>query len=755
LDAFRIANRAVAAALRARNAEDEPSWRAFQLAFLLLNLPGLANPSDPNRATVDLLFFPTGGGKTEAYLGLAAFAIVLRRLRNPQHEGRAGAGVAVIMRYTLRLLTLDQLGRAAGLICALELERRKNASRYGVWPFEIGLWVGKAATPNQMGRKGDKSDDTARTKVRRYKADPKSNPIPVPIEECPWCRKLFEPRSFELVPNEDAPKELRISCSNLACPFSTGSGLPIVAVDEPLYRRLPAFVIATVDKFASLPWNGSSGMLLGGAERFDADGFGGPIGPANGTRLEHPLPPPDLIIQDELHLISGPLGTIAGLYETVIEGLCLRGSGASVPRPKIVASTATVRHAHDQIQALFGRASSRIFPPPGPDRRDSFFAQTISADKTPARLYVGLAAPGRNPKVLFRRAWAAVMGATQRAYEQAGGKKNPNNPADPYTSVLGYFNALRELGGARRILEEEVQATLKSFGSRKRYGETEGLFRDRLKFTEVLELTSRVSTAKVAEARRKLGCTIASDEHVDCAIATNMISVGLDIPRLGLMVVFGQPKTHSEYIQATSRVGREDAKPGLVLTLLNVHKPRDRSHYERFRHYHETFYRSVEASSVTPFSARALDRGLAGALVGYARHVLREMTPSSAAERIATHRGALEERLQRIFLDRVREQPGMTNEERAEVLRSVQERLGHLLDAWVRVVDGYQSTGVATKYQQYEDSLAKPLLREMLDKEFESLDHREFRVNRSMRDVEPSVNVFVRTLSAMNQTRNA
>jgi ATP-dependent helicase YprA (DUF1998 family) len=214
--------------------------------------------------------------------------------------------------------------------------------------------------------------------------------------------------------------------------------------------------------------------------------------------------------------------------------------------------------------------------------------------------------------------------------------------------VLGYFNALRELGGARRILEEEVQATLKSFGSRKRYGEAEGLFRDRLKFTEVLELTSRVRPTKVAEARRKLGCSIASNEHVDCAIATNMISVGLDIPRLGLMVVFGQPKTHSEYIQATSRVGREDTKPGLVLTLLNVHKPRDRSHYERFRHYHETFYRSVEASSVTPFSARAFDRGLAGAFVGYARHVLREMTPSSAAERIAAHRAALEERLQRI-----------------------------------------------------------------------------------------------------------
>jgi hypothetical protein len=138
LDAFRVANRAVARALRKRLDIESPRWHAFQLAFILLNLPGLADPRDPNRAMVDLLFFPTGGGKTEAYLGLAAFAMVLRRLRHAGEKGRAGAGVSVIMRYTLRLLTLDQLARAAGLVCALELEREKNAARYGEWPFGLG-----------------------------------------------------------------------------------------------------------------------------------------------------------------------------------------------------------------------------------------------------------------------------------------------------------------------------------------------------------------------------------------------------------------------------------------------------------------------------------------------------------------------------------------------------------------------------------------------------------------------------------------
>src|SRR5439155_19653589 len=239
-----------------------------------------------------------------------------------------------------------------------------------------------------------------------------------------------------------------------------------------------------------------------------------------------------------------------------------------------------------------------------------------------------------------------------------GGHKNEQNPAGPYMTVLGYFNSLRELGGARRILEEEVQNTVKSYGIRKRVGEERGLFQDRKNFSEVVELTSRVSTDKVADARRRLGVGFHDiKQRVDCAIATNMISVGLDIPRLGLMAVLGQPKTHAEYIQATSRVGRTDDRPGLVLTLLNFHKPRDRSHYERFRHYHETFYRSVEVGSVTPFSARALDRGFAGALIALARHSRPQLTQPRGAEHVGATRVELEQLLRRAFRERVEQQP--------------------------------------------------------------------------------------------------
>lgn len=747
LDAFRVANRAVARALRKRLGVEKPRWRAFQLAFLLLNLPGLADPKAPDREIVDLLFFPTGGGKTEAYLGLAAFTMVLRRLRHPDEDGVAGAGVSVIMRYTLRLLTLDQLGRAAGLICALELEREQAPSRYGTWPFEIGLWVGKAATPNILGRKGDGRSDSARSKVNQFKNDPKSKPSPIPLENCPWCGARFQPGSFSLEPNSDQPRNLRIVCTNFECDFTRDRALPIVAVDEPIYRRLPAFLIATVDKFASLPWVGTSGVLLGGADRCDASGFYGAAEPGQGRRMAALLPPPDLVIQDELHLISGPLGTMAGLYEAAIEALCVRDIDSRVIRPKIVASTATVRRAQDQIQALFARSLTQVFPPPGPDRRDSFFARTVPASQTPARLYLGIAARGRNPKVVMRKAWLALMGAAERAYRDAGGHKNELNPADPYMTVLGYFNSLRELGGARRILEEEVQNTIKEYGKRKRIGETPGLFQDRRTFSEVVELTSRVATDKVAEARRRLECKFHDAQRVDCAIATNMISVGLDIPRLGLMMVLGQPKTHAEYIQATSRVGRDDARPGLVVTLLNIHKPRDRSHYERFRHYHETFYRSVEVSSVTPFSARALDRGFAGALVALARHTEGVLTPPQGVEQVGQVRSELERRLLDAFLERVRQQPLGDEAEREERLRTVQNRVVDLLDAWRTIVEDYHQAGVSIQYQRYELKQPRPLLREMLEKSFDSEHQRKFRTNRSLRDVEPEVNLYLKELS--------
>ena len=754
LEAFRLANKVMAESARRRLGVMQgkpakgvqPAWRPFQLAFLLMNLSGIAQPENEDRQGVDLLFFPTGGGKTEAYLGLAAFTLTLRRLRNP---GIGSAGVSVLMRYTLRLLTLDQLSRAATLVCALELERRQDVTKLGEWPFEIGLWVGRAATPNRMGRKGDNDPESARLRTLRFMNDDR-RPSPIPLEECPWCGTKFKGISFRLLPNSDEPEDLRISCVNRECPFSRGVNLPIVAVDEPIYRRLPCFIIATVDKFAALPWTGPVGAFFGRVQRYDARGFYGPCDPIQGTKLPGArLLPPDLIIQDELHLISGPLGTLVGLYETALDELCVIDRDGHQVRPKVVASTATVRRAETQIRALFNRRMVDIFPPPGPDRRDSFFARTVPTSESNARLYVGVAAQGRSQKVAMLRVYLALLGASQKWYSRLRKDQGKPESADPYMTLVGYYNSLRELGGARRLIEDEIRNRLAGYSSRKRVAETEGLFDDRQIGYEPVELTSRVTTAEVAEARRRLSVPFTDKTRVDVAIATNMISVGIDITRLGLMVVFGQPKTSAEYIQATSRVGRDPDRPGLVVTIFNVHKPRDRSHYERFAAYHGTFYRSVEATSVTPFSPRALDKGLAATLVGLARQGCQPMTPPRGAMEILNERTRLDFVIQALA-ERAYSHSDLLPEEAERLRQRVRERAIDLMDEWAKIAQDYQKVGTGLQYNPVEAGAAKQLLYDFLSPEVRNLppEHprMKFRANRSLRDVEPNVNLWVRTL---------
>jgi hypothetical protein len=758
LEAFQLSNRAIAMAIRQRICHDrddktpeevdQPKWRPFQLAFIVMNLCGTADGKHPDRSTVDLLFFPTGGGKTEAYLGLASFALFLRRLRDPSIRS---AGVTVLMRYTLRLLTLDQLGRAATLICAMEKLRQADVEKLGPWPFEIGLWVGQSATPNRMGRKGENNSYTARSRTIAYLNDTGRKPSPIPLENCPWCGWKFSKNSFKLLPNNDVPTDLRVACIHRKCEFHVrskgagrGKGLPILAVDEPIYRRLPCFIIATVDKFANVPWVGEAGGLFGRVDRYDDDGFYGPASPGKGRALGGQLPPPSLIIQDELHLISGPLGTMVGLYETAIDALASDQLGGDSPRPKIVASTATVRRAERQIRGLFGRDAVEVFPPPGPDRRDSFFAITVSQKEANPRTYVGVAAQGRNLKVVLLRTLLALMASAQRQWKDAGGDKADKNPADPYMTVLGYFNSLRELGGSRRIVEDEVSARLRDYAwRRQRPGIPNELFENRPRVLEPRELTSRVSTNDVADTKRRLALSHSDKDHLDVALATNMISVGLDITRLGLMVVLGQPKSASEYIQSTSRVGRDDERPGLVVTLLNLHRPRDRSHYERFAAWHESFYRAVEATSVTPFSPRAIDRGLAGVTVALARHGLPQMTAPRGAMEIAKHRSDLDF-VARILSERAAGHDKELGNTESEALRTkVRDRVYGLLDAWERVLEHKQSL----QYQREVGGAVPPLLHDPLSKELarETRDAQMFKAGRSLRDVEPTVNLWLRT----------
>jgi hypothetical protein len=655
------------------------------------------------------------------------------------------------MRYTLRLLTLDQLGRAATLVCVLELLRQEMPKKLGEWPFEIGLWVGQGATPNIMGKKGDGNEFSARARTTAFQNDSKrKSSSPMPLENCPWCGTKFTATSFKLLPNSDEPTDLRVFCDSRGCEFHARRqtrGLPILSVDEPIYRRLPAFLIATVDKFANLPWVGDTAGLFGKVARYDKEGFYR-ASKANGQVLSAPLLPPDLVIQDELHLISGPLGTVMGLYETAIDALSAPTVGAEGGRPKIIASTATVRRAERQIRALFGRSSGvDIFPPPGPDRRDSFFARTVNPSEKNPRTYVGVAAQGRSNKVVLLRTYLALMSAAQKAWRDAGGEKNPNNPADPYMTLLGYFGSLRELGGSRRIVEDEVVSRLRDYSQRRQRNGLPSFLADRPNVTEPSELTSREPTYNVADTKRRLALSFADKERLDVALATNMISVGLDISRLGLMVVLGQPKTASEYIQATSRVGRDDERPGLVVTLLNLHRPRDRSHFERFSAWHESFYRAVEATSVTPFSPRAIDRAVAAVVVALARLGHSGMTDPRGAFQITKLRQQLAY-VSEVISRRAEAHDIELDQTEAEALRvSVKARVESLLDDWERLAKAKTDL----QYQR-EIGGAPPLLFDPLDPELgrQTKEAQQFKAGRSLRDVEPAVSLWLQTQDSLS-----
>jgi hypothetical protein len=568
--AFRLANQAILVQRGWSHPDESPMvWRPFQLGFILLTLESLADATHSDRGVADLLWFPTGGGKTEAYLGLIAFLLFYRRLK----YGDRGAGVCTIMRYTLRLLTIQQFQRAAALICACDAIRLGYFlpslidSNFGDIPFSLGLWVGKDSTPNNVQAAAESlAQDEAPNRPDqlkycpmhpqarlRWKAIESRNTVyaTCPIPDCIWH-------------NQDSP-------------------VPVFTMDTDIYNKCPSLVLGTIDKFAQV------------ARRKEARSLFGNFGQYR---------PPDFIIQDELHLIAGPLGTVAGLYEIAFDELCtIDGCG-----PKVIASTATIRQASSQIRALFNRQTC-LFPPPILDAGNSGFA--IETDKAPGRLYLGITTAGRSAKFTLQAVAASVLQA-------ASSELLTDENRDDYWTTVTYFNSLRELGGALVLMQDDVVKSMKNIA--KRRNET---LRD---VNEPQELTSRVSQTEIKDVLENLNRSFDDDGCYDIVLASNMISVGVDVPRLGVMLVNGQPKGIAEYIQATSRIGRRsDSSGGIVLTLYNNAKARDRSHYETFRTWHSALYREVEASSVTPFAPRSREKALHAVLVIMARHLIENL----------------------------------------------------------------------------------------------------------------------------------
>jgi hypothetical protein len=434
-----------------------------------------------------------------------------------------------------------------------------GTARLGRTPVGIGLWVGAAATPL-----------TLKDALGLGPGDPST---PKQLMKCPCCGVELDWRITR--------QQSTVQCVSSAetCAYAaSGPQLPVWTIDEEVYRYAPSLLIGTVDKFAQIVRKTQTGILFG---------------------QRTATAPPDLIIQDELHLISGPLGSMSGLYEVAVDELCRRGS----IRPKIIGSTATIRRAADQCRALFDRDTYQ-FPAPGLDANDSGFATTDYSK--PGRLYVGVTTAGRSATYMLQ-AMAAVL--LQAATHSA----DTQEERDYYSTLVLYFNSLRELGRALVLVQDDVPVSIRQYAGRR--GEAPRIVR------EPAELTSRVPSSEIRDMLARLDCAIGEPDAVDLLLASNMISVGVDISRLGLMVVNAQPKTLSEYIQATSRVGRGNV-PGVIVTMYNATRARDRSRYETFETWHRCLYRDVEATSVTPFASRAQDRALHAVLVALVRHLV-------------------------------------------------------------------------------------------------------------------------------------
>lgn len=653
-----------------RNADDKlfsktesAGWRAFQLAFILLNLDGIFKSSKNDKWVarnewVDLVWFPTGGGKTEAYLGLIALTIINRRKLFKER----GGGVASIMRYTLRLLTMQQFQRATLLIMALELIRRWELFDLGKEPITIGLWVGDNSMPNKMdGKNGliNEFKDLIEGKKNR-----------IPFSSCPWCNSKLKPIPTGNVINDTNDTfnngKAHLYCNNNSCSFSetdffendlSKGPIPINLCDESIYQHPPTLLFGTVDKFAQLAHKVSSKNIKADSRRLFGKGNWEEGKPKEGYL------PPDLIIQDELHLLLGPLGSAVALFEAAVDQLCTREDGT---RPKIISSTATTRNTQLQIAALFGR-EVKLFPKPGVECDDSFFSfykrKFLSVENNnpqyiAKRKYLGVLPTGRTQIWMQMRLTAIIM--THRVlYElKELGENHPINfesydrkfskTMDFYHTIISYFNSLKEVGKTQSQVQTYILKELRRVFNRVlrpqklmhalyTYGPIqEAELTGRLSGEEVKNELKNVENKWVPEnrfAQLKESGILRSNVPPEFLVATNMISVGIDVSRFNTIIMNSMPRNTAEYIQASSRVARDDY--GLVITVHHPFRARDISHYEKFIEFHEKMYSYVEPISITPFTKKAIERYLGLYLATMIRHTLPQFTDRDSANEIS------------------------------------------------------------------------------------------------------------------------
>lgn len=596
-----------------KNHSFKPNYRPFQLAFFLLNIESTINEdSNERNNVVDLLWFPTGGGKTEAYLAITAFTIISRRILH----GKDSDGVSVIMRYTLRLLTAQQFERASKLILSLDFLRRyynQNDEYYfGDNKVSIGMWVGASSTPNSHNDAQTifKKIFTEITKLNNKKAGDYRKANTFPITSCSWCGCNLVSQNnsgkFDLG-YKATDKIFSTSCLNSKCAFSTE--LPIYFVDDKIYQTPPTLLFATVDKFAMLSHREEGHKL-----------FNSVLDETDKNKI-----PPDLIIQDELHLLSGPLGSITGLYESIVELLSTKGKR----KPKIITSTATTRNTEQQVSMLYGNRELNVFPPMGVTYDDNFFSYVSTESK---RKHIGFMPTGKTALNSQIRILGNLLLARIELFKYYRLKENLTQEEAIYRennfwTIVSFYNSLRDVGKVYNKVPAEILDFIKLLHNRYQLPKQSNGFNYFGLAGRTKELTSRIESNSIKKLLNELEMPfslVTKDGYnfvqnsVDLVLASNMFSVGIDIERLNVMLMNGQPKNVAEYIQASSRVGRKDK--GIVINLLDANRSRDKSYFENYVPFNNAYYKYVEPLSVTPYTEIALDKVLASLLVCYVRH---------------------------------------------------------------------------------------------------------------------------------------
>lgn len=673
-----------------------PKYRPFQLAFILLSLDGIVDRKNKFRKNiVDLIWFPTGGGKTEAYLAVTAFTIIWRRLINKTNY----EGTTVIMRYTLRLLTAQQFERASRLIAVLEFLRNQEEFKSILKnvPITIGQWIGMASTPNKYDD-AKKHLDKIENECSRKNGNPRVKNV-FQISSCPWCGTKLISKDNDVWTSGfdylDMEKDIIINCLNKECPFH--KRIPVQVVDEVLYKYPPTLLFGTVDKFAMLSWKPESYVFFN-------------------THDDDKLPP-DLIIQDELHLLNGPLGSIVGLFENVIELLCSK-DGIS---PKIIASTATTRNTEKQIEQLYGNRKVNIFPPQGLNFDDSFFAKIDKINKR--RMYIGFMPTGKTIIDTQIHLLAHLLVARLEVFSNNKLKESIDN----YWTVVSYYNSLKDVGKIYNKIGDEIYSFTANLQIR--------LFKDLYRFNflglpkRTKELTSRIPSERIKSTLDDIMERFTKDKFtekngkkylndiVDLVLATNMISVGIDVSRLNIMLINGMPRNVAEYIQASSRIGRETY--GLVVTLLSANRAREKSFFEHFIPFHRSFYKYIEPLSVTSFTENTIDKMLTSLIISF----VRQKYPGELGDNNQAQYFTKEKLVP--LIDYISERYKNSGYE----IDYFKDKINRLADDWINKIQNYN-------LQNYKDILKRP-------SEFDE-SNKEWLTMQSMREIDTSTFIKIK-----------